>query len=70
MKVSMQGIRQANIDTNNKQNLYNTPVGVRKWMREFREWNVDVGFETNMMKLERTRMLSSEGYIIYIYIYT
>ncbi len=46
-----------------KKNLYNTPVGVRKWMREFRELNVDVGFETKKMKMERTRMLSSEGYI-------
>ena len=45
-------------------------VGVRKWMREFRELNVDVGFETKKMKMERTRMLSSEGSIyIYIYIY-
>jgi len=49
-----------------KNNLYNTPGGVRKWMREFRELNVDVGFETKNMKMERTRMLSSEGYI-YIY---
>ena len=53
-----------------EKNLYNTPVGVRKWMREFRELNVDVGFETKKMKMERTRMLtfllSSEGYNIYM----
>ena len=41
-------------------NLYNT-TGVRKWMREL---NVDVGFETKKMKMERTRMLSSEVYNI------
>jgi len=43
-------------------NLYNTTEaeGVRKWMREL---NVDVGFETKKMKMERTRMLSLEGYI-------
>ena len=63
MKVSMQGNWQTNLDTNNgKKNLYNTPVGVRKWMREFRDLNVHVGFETKKMKMERTRMLSSEGY--------
>jgi hypothetical protein len=28
-----------------------------------RELNVDVGFETKKMKVERTQMLSSEGYI-------
>jgi hypothetical protein len=33
--------------------------GVHKWMREL---NVDVGFETKKMKMERTRMLSLEGY--------
>ena len=44
-----------------EKNLYNTIVGVRKWMMYFRELNVDVGFER---KMERTRMLSSEGYII------
>ena len=42
-------------------NLYNTTEaeGVHKWMREL---NVDVGFETKKMKMERTRMLSLEGY--------
>ena len=40
--------------------MYNT-TGVRKWMREL---NVDIGFETKKMRMERTRMLSSEGYII------
>jgi hypothetical protein len=42
-------------------NLYNTTeaVGVHKWMREL---NVDVGFEAKKMKMERTRMLSLEGY--------
>jgi hypothetical protein len=44
-----------------EKNLYNTTVGVRKWMMYFRELNVDVGFER---KMERTRMLSSVGYII------
>jgi hypothetical protein len=43
-----------------EKNLYNTTEGVRKWMREL---NVDVGFETKKMKVERTRMLPSEGYI-------
>ena len=38
--------------------MYNTTEGVRKWMRD-----VDVGFETKNMKVERTQMLSSEGYI-------
>ena len=44
-----------------KKNLYNTPVGVRKWMREFRELNVNFGFETKKMEMETTRMLSSEN---------
>ena len=43
-----------------EKNLYNTTEGVRKWMREL---NVDVGFEAKKMKVERTQMLSSEGYI-------
>jgi hypothetical protein len=42
-------------------NLYNTTEaeGVHKWMREL---NVVV-FEAKKMKMERTRMLSLEGYI-------
>ena len=46
-----------------KKKMYNTTVDIRKWIREFRELNVDVGFETKKMKMERTQMLSSEGYI-------
>jgi hypothetical protein len=37
---------------------YYTTEGVHKWMREL---NVDIGFETKKMKMERTQMLSSEG---------
>jgi hypothetical protein len=31
--------------------MYNTTEGVRKWMREL---NVDIGFETKKMRMERT----------------
>ena len=44
-----------------EKNLCNTTEGVRKCMREL---NVDIGFETKKMKMERTQMLSSEGYNI------
>ena len=57
MKVPMQVNRQINLEKNNEKNLYNE--GVRKWMREL---NVDVGFETKKIKVERTQMLPSEGY--------
>ena len=42
-------------------NLYRRYPYWRKWMREL---NVDIGFKTKKMKMERTRMLSSEGYNI------
>ena len=61
MKVPMQVNPQTNLEKNNEKNVYNTTEGVRKWMREL---NVDIGFETKKMRMERTRMLSSEGYII------
>ena len=40
---------------------YYTTEGVHKWMREL---NVDIGFETKKMKMERTQMLSLEDYNI------
>ena len=59
IKVQMLVNRQANLDKNNEKTLYNTTEGVCKWLKEL---TVDVGFEAKKMKMERTQMLSSEGY--------